>query len=54
MTYSLSIEQAEAIRHVWDCAGVSIRFEISGYIFCLRRESQDDDTGILYLKAPGS
>lgn len=54
MSYSLNIEQAEAIRHVWDCAGVSIRFVVGGNLFCLKRESQDDNTGTLYIKAPGS
>ena len=53
MSYSLTLEQAEAIRHAWDCAGVSIRFEVAGNVFCLRRESQDDGTGTLYAGSPG-
>lgn len=53
MTYSINVEQAEAIIHAWNCAGVTIRFEIVGTIFCLRRESQDDDTGTFYIGYPG-
>lgn len=53
MSYSLTVEQAEAIRSVWYCADLSIHFEVGGNVFCLRRESQDDGTGTLYAGSPG-